>query len=199
MLQSRRTFPAFARAHTIKCLLAFFCAAVGPAASLPAQKAKKEEHVAVPRSTPRADDVGSIDGMVKAYYSVITGPPGRAREWDRDRTLYIPDLRFVATEVDKAGKVKVRIMSHQQFVDAENAQMVKEGFDEREIHRVTQRFGNIAHVFSTYETRKTPDGPLIGRGINSIELFWDGQRWWIASAIWDEERPDNPIPKEYLP
>lgn len=73
------------------------------------------------------------------------------------------------------------------------------GFDEREIHRVTQRFGNIAHVFSTYETRAKPGGPILGRGINSIELFWDGKRWWIASAIWDDERPGNPIPKEYLP
>jgi hypothetical protein len=187
-----------ARARTIRWSLGFFWV-VGAVAWLSGQQAKKEEHVAVPRATPRAEDVGSIDGMVKAYYAVITGPPGRAREWDRDRTLYIPDLRFVATEVDKAGKVNVRIMSHQQFVDDENAQMVKEGFDEREIHRVTQRFGNIAHVFSTYETRNTPGGPLIGRGINSIELFWDGKRWWIASAIWDEERPDNPIPKEYLP
>jgi hypothetical protein len=198
MLQPRRTFPVFVHGHTIKWLLAFFCAVV-PVASLRAQEAKKEEHVVVPRATPRSEDVGSIDGIVKAYYSVITGPPGRAREWDRDRTLYIPDLRFVAVGVDKAGKPNARIMSHQQFVDAENAQMVKEGFDEREIHRVTQPFGNIAHVFSTYETRNTPGGPLIGRGINSIELFWDGKRWWIASAIWDEERPDNPIPKDYLP
>jgi hypothetical protein len=158
-----------------------------------------DPHVSVPRVEPRSEDVRSIDGMVKAYYEVITGPPGRPREWSRDRSLYIPELRFVAAGVDKAGKASVRIMSHQQFVDAEDADMVREGFDEREIHRVTQRFGNIAHVFSTYETRRTGGGPLVGRGINSIELFWDGKRWWIASAIWDDERPDNLIPKEYLP
>ena len=84
-------------------------------------------------------------------------------------------------------------------MDSSDASMVREGFDEREIHRVTERFGNIAHVFSTYETRRSAGGPLMGRGINSIELFWDGKRWWIASAIWDDERPGSPIPKEYLP
>jgi len=148
---------------------------------------------------PSPDDVRSIDGMIKAYYEVITGPPGRPRQWSRDRTLYIPDLRFVAMGVDRSGRPVASVQSHQQYVDASNAMMVKEGFDEHEIHRVTQRFGNIAHVFSTYETRRAPGGPLIGRGINSIELFFDGDRWWIASAIWDDERPDNPIPKEYLP
>jgi hypothetical protein len=172
---------------------------IGGAAGAAGQATKKSESVRVPQVAPRPEDVGSIDGMIKAYYEVITGPPGRPREWGRDRTLYIPDMRFVATRIDKEGKPSARIMSHQQFVDDEDAKMVKEGFDEREIHRVTQRFGNIAHVFSTYETRRTPAGPLIGRGINSIELFWDGKRWWIASAMWDDERPGNPIPKEYLP
>ena len=156
-------------------------------------------HVEVPAAEPKAADVGTIDGMIRAYYDVITGPPGQPRQWSRDRTLYIPDLRFVAAEVDGRGRPEPRIMSHQQFVDASNASMVAKGFVEREIHRVTQRFGNIAHVFSTYQTLKKPDGPVLSRGINSIELFWDGKRWWIASAIWDEERPDNPIPKEYLP
>ena len=187
-----------------QCVRAFVWSLVlaltaGSGSLLVGQETKKGEPVSVSAIAPRPEDVGSIDGMVKAYYGVITGPPGRPREWSRDRTLYIPDLRFVAMEVDDAGKPVARIMSHQQFVDASDGRMVREGFDEREIHRVTQRFGNIAHVFSTYETRRTPDGPIIGRGINSIELFWDGKRWWIASAIWDEERPGNPIPKEDLP
>ena len=130
---------------------------------------------------------------------MISGPAGKPREWSRDRTLYIRDVRFVSMSVDKHGKPVARISSHQEFVDDSDAGLVREGFDEREIHRVTERFGNIAHVFSTYETRKAPGGPLLGRGINSIELFWDGSRWWIAGAIWDDERPGNPIPKEYLP
>jgi len=96
--------------------------------------------------------------------------------------------------VDKAGNPVAHKMTHQEFVDASDAETFK-GFYEKEIQRDTQRFGNIAHIFSSYESRLQSDGPVVARGINSIEAFWDGKRWWIASAIWDEERPGNPLPK----
>jgi len=156
-------------------------------------------HVDVPDTTARAEDVGTIDGIMKAFYDVISGPAGQPRQWSRDRTLYIPDIRFVAMSEDKSGQPRAQVVSHQQFVDSSDAVLVKEGFYETEIHRVTERFGNIAHVFSTYESRNKADGPVIARGINSAELFFDGKRWWIASNIWDDERPDNPLPAQYLP
>ena len=156
-------------------------------------------HVEVPTIQPRPDDVSTIDGIMKAFYDVISGPAGQPRQWSRDRTLYIADIRFVAMSEDKDGHPRPQIASHQQFVDYANPVLVKDGFFESEIHRVTQRFGNIAHVFSTYESRQKAAGPVIARGINSVELFWDGKRWWIASNIWDDERPDNPLPPAYLP
>lgn len=162
-----------------------------------ANDAKK--HLDVPTIVPRAEDVATIDGIMKAFYDVISGPASQARQWSRDRTLYIPDIRFVAMSEDKGGKPVAHVVSHQQFVDASDSILVKEGFYESEINRVTQKFGNIAHVFSTYESRQKAHGPVIARGINSVELFYDGKRWWIASNIWDDERPDNPLPAEYLP
>ena len=157
-----------------------------------------QTHVDVKTIPPRPEDVATIDGMVKAYYEVVSGPAGQPRDWARDRTLYIKDLRFVMVETDKNGKPDPKIVDHQQFVDGSDAGLTK-GFFEKEIHRVTERFGPIAHVWSTYETRRTETGPIIKRGINSIELFWDGNRWWIANAIWTDETKDTPIPKEYLP
>ena len=167
-------------------------------ALLVASQALAQTHVEVPALAPRAEDVATIDGMIKAYYDVISGPAGKPREWGRDRTLYIKDLRFVAISVDKAGKINPRIVDHQAYVDSSDASLSK-GFYEKEIHRVTERFGPIAHVWSTYESRQKEDGPITQRGINSIELFWDGTRWWIANAIWTDETPEMPIPKEYLP
>jgi len=145
-----------------------------------------------------AGDVGSIDGMLRAFYDVISGPAGQARQWGRDSSLYIPGVRFVAMSV-RGGQPVAEVMDHAEFIRSVNGPFVQQGFFERELHRVVRRFGNIAHVFSTYEFRTTPDGPMLGRGVNSIELFWDGRRWWIAGAIWDAERPDNPIPPEFLP
>jgi len=155
-------------------------------------------HVEVPTIEPRSADVATLDGLIAAYYDVISGPAGQPRQWSRDRTLYIPEIRFVSMSVRKDGQPVAHKMTHQEFVDSSNAGLLK-GFYEKEIHRDTQRFGNIAHVFSSYESRTKADGPVIARGINSIEAFWDGKRWWIANAIWDEERKDNPLPATYLP
>jgi hypothetical protein len=135
--------------------------------------------------------------MVQAWYGIVSGPAGQPREWGRDRTLYIPDVRFVTAGVQK-GRPYARIRDHQAYVDEADPFLAK-GFFEKEIHRVTRRFGPIAHVWSTYESRTTENGPATARGINSIELFWDGKRWWIASGVWTEETPENPIPPEYLP
>ena len=88
------------------------------------------------------------------------------------------------------------IATHQQFVDASDKGL-EGGFYEQEVHRETQRFGNIAHIFSTYESRVKADGPAIARGINSIQLLWDESRWWVVSIFWDSETPANPIPPEY--
>ncbi len=163
-------------------------------------KAPEPARIEVQTIAPRPEDVATIDGMIKAFYEIVSGPPGQPRPWARDRTLYIPGVRFVSMSVRKSdGKIVANVMDHQTFVEQSNPFMLRDGFYEREIHRVTRKFGNIAHVFSTYETRQKPDGPVVSRGVNSIELFHDGNRWWIAAAIWDGERADNPIPKEFLP
>lgn len=160
---------------------------------------------ASPKSVPiatvgaRPEDVSGIDGIVKALYETISGPSGQPRQWSRNRTLYIEDVQFVAMNEDAAHHPAARVMNYQQFVDRVDARLVKDGFYESEIHRRTERFGNIAHVLSTYESKNSENGPIIDRGVNSIELFWDGERWWIAAVIWDRERPDNPMPKDLLP
>jgi hypothetical protein len=148
--------------------------------------------------SPRAGDVATIDSIIHAFYDVISGPAGAPRQWRRDSTLYIPGVRFVAMS-QRQGRPVAEVMDHGQYVAVANPDFLKHGFFEREIHRVTRRFGNIVHVFSTYEYRSKSDGPALGRGVNSIQLFWDGSRWWIANATWDGERPDNPIPTEFLP
>lgn len=167
-------------------------------AALHAQ-APAQNHVNVPAIEAQARDVSTLDGIVSAYYDVISGPPGQPRQWSRDRTLYWPGLRFFSAGVKQDGTPNVHVLTHQEYVDASDAGFVKNGFDEHEIHRVTQRIGNIAHIMSTYETRRVPGGPLLARGVNSLDLYWDGKRWWITAASWDDERPGSPIPPELLP
>jgi hypothetical protein len=152
--------------------------------------------VEIPVVAPDLADVSTIDGMIKAFYETISGPKGRPRQWSRDRPLYTKDVRFI--EIGKPKDIRVDIMDYMEYVNGANGFFLKDGFTEREIHSVTHRYGNIAQVFSTYEWR-TDEKKASGRGINSIELFFDGARWWISAASWEGERKDNPIPKEFLP
>ncbi|MBP6003701.1 MAG: nuclear transport factor 2 family protein [Pyrinomonadaceae bacterium] len=151
----------------------------------------------VPKIDADPKDVSTMDGIIKAFYATISGPKGTPRQWSRDKTLYMPDVRFVSMS-EQNGKIRAGVTNHQQYVNGTNENFVSNGFTEREISRITRRFGNIAHVFSTYEYSNDA-GTDKGRGVNSIELYWDGIRWWISSASWDDERPNNPIPKEFLP
>ena len=153
--------------------------------------------ISVPKIAADPKDVSTIDGIVKAFYETISGPKGQPRQWGRDRTLYMPTVNYVGMR-ERDGKIFAGVMTHQQYVNATNESFVTEGFHEREINRVVKRVGNIAHVFSTYEFTND-DRTEKGRGVNSIELYWDGSRWWIAFASWDDERPGKPIPKEFLP
>lgn len=147
---------------------------------------------------PRADDASSLDAILAAFYEVISGPAGEPRDWARDRALYLPGARQVATGV-RDGRPFALVMDHGAYVARADEIFRREGFYEREIHRVVRRFGNIAQVLSTYESRRDEDEPAFARGVNSIDLYFDGGRWWIASAVWDSERADNPIPPEWLP
>jgi hypothetical protein len=169
------------------------CLLTGSIASAAAKPSPK-----VPIVPARTEDVATLDGIIGAFYDVISGPKGAPRQWARDRSLYIDGVRFVAVEHEH-GHPKPKIVSHEGYVRWVDADMVKQGFFEHEIHREVRRFGDIAQVFSTYEWRETTDGPVKGRGINSIELYYDGKRWWIAGATWQDEAPDLPLPKEYLP
>jgi hypothetical protein len=146
-------------------------------------------HVPIATIGPRPDDVATIDGMVKAYYDIVNVAPGAPRQWDRDHTLYAPWIHFVAI-----GRGRM-VLTHQQFVDASDPAM-KRGFLEKEIKRTVTRYGNIAQVVSAYESA-APEGK--SRGVNMLQLYFDGTRWWIESAIWQSESSDLPIPAQLLP
>ena len=149
-----------------------------------------------------AADLASIDGIVDAIYEVISFPPGGRPDWERDRTLFIPSAQLTPAKIE-TGSV-VTPMSVEEFIVWAEQYFEREGFyatgfQEIDVSRVTERYGHIAHVFSTYETRLTANDPTpLKRGINSIQLIWDQDRWWVANIIWDMESADNPIPDRYL-
>jgi hypothetical protein len=147
----------------------------------------------------RPADVASIDAIFGALYDVISGPKGQARDWDRFKSLFLPEARLVATGKTPDGTARYNPMTPDGYVQASGQTLVNVGFMEIETARTVEQFGQIAHAFSTYESKFTPQEQVVTqRGINSIQLFNDGHRWWILTIFWDSERPDNPIPPKYM-
>jgi hypothetical protein len=155
---------------------------------------------ATPAGRPAADpqDVATVVAVVHAYYDVISGDKGQPRDWNRFLSLFMPEARFV--RVGGAGAAPT-MLTPEQFVAANRRYFERGGYFERSVHEHVDTFGAIAHVFSSYESRRRADDQKpYSRGINSIQLISSGGRWWIVSIMWDYERAEGPaIPPEFLP
>ena len=140
------------------------------------------------------EDVSSIDGVIRALYEVISGPAGAPRDWDRDRKLFLPGGRLMPTRPKPEGGGIADVFDIEGYIASRTPMFEKDSFFEKEIARREFVFGNIAHVLSAYELARAPGQEPFVRGINSIQLFHDGDRWWVLSIAWDNERPGNPLP-----
>ena len=155
-----------------------------------------------PATIPKANpaDVASIDAIITAAYDSISGPAGEKRNWDRERSLYYTGARLIPTA--KPGEnddLVPQILDVDSFIARVEPYFAGQGFYEKEISRRTEQFGHIAHVWSTYESRHNADDPEpFMRGINSIQLFHDGSRWWIVTIYWQQESVVDPIPAKYV-
>jgi hypothetical protein len=145
-------------------------------------------------------DVATLDAIMKAVYDVISGDAGEKRDWDRFRTLFHKDARMIPSGKNpNTGVVSANALTPEDYIKRTEPFFAKEGFFEREVARTVETYGNIAHVFSTYESfHKLSDKKPFMRGINSFQLLNDGKRWWVVTIFWQGETPDNQIPKKYL-
>jgi hypothetical protein len=143
------------------------------------------------------NDVESIESIMNALYDVISGDAGVPRDWDRFKNLFTNDARLIPTFQDKEGKTGYRTMTPADYVQMFTTR-VTTGFHEKELDRVAEEFGNIAHVFSTYETKEKADGPVVQRGINSVQLLKTNDRYYIMNIFWSGETKEKGIPDKYL-
>ncbi len=171
-----------------------------PAAVAPPAGAAQTQPQTQAAVQARAADVASIDAIVAALYDVISGEAGKPRDWNRMRSLFAPEGRLMAVARRPDGEVVMRTMTVEDYIGRNAKAFATMGFFEREAARTTETFGQIAHVFSTYESRHAAgDAKPFQRGINSIQLAYDGKRWWIVNLVWRAEDKELPLPERYLP
>lgn len=189
------------------CLVLFACLSVTkhvhaqatsqPTYFLKMQQATVTGKSALPAANPA--DVATLDAILAAVYDSISGAKGQPRNWDRFRSLFIPGARLVPTGKRQNGETAARVLTPEEFIASSGKFMEEQGFFEHSIANHIETFGNIAHAFSVYEGRHdTKDAKPFVRGINSIQLMNDGQRWWVVTIFWQAEDAANPLPKKYL-
>ena len=175
-----------------------FLILAGKAQAQEEPKAAPSQQTARPAANPA--DVASPDAILAALYDVISGPPSKPRDWNRFRSLFLPGARLIPTVAGPNGGERARILSPDDYAAAAEPYFEKNGFFEKEVARKSERFGGVMQVFSTYESRHAAaDAQPFARGVNSIQLFFDGKRWWVVTVFWQEETSANPLPKELLP
>lgn len=144
-------------------------------------------------------DVESIDAIMTAVYDVISGPAGEVRDWDRMRSLFVDGARLIPTGRDPSGTPRMGVWSVDEYITRAGPVLEEGGFFEVEVGRVTEQYGNVVHLMSAYESRWNEDDPEpFTRGVNSFQLWNDGERWWVVSIMWEDERSAGVIPKRYL-
>ena len=141
-------------------------------------------------------DTDSMESVVKAVYDVISGPAG-PRDWGRFRQLFADGARLISIRVN-AGSPTPVVMTPDEFAQRSGANSEKNAFYESPVAQRVESFGNIAHVFSTYESRRAPGEKPFARGINSFQLVRSGGQWKVMTILWDSEREGSPIPEKYL-
>ena len=138
----------------------------------------------------------TLDDLVKALDEAVSGPT------DKDRTcmrqLLIPEARLIPVSKGKDGSIAPHILSLDDWIARVKASGRKE-FYEVQAKYPTDVYGHVAHLWSTYEVRPTPDGKPDIRGINSIQAFFNGSEWKVVEILWQAETPEEPIPSKYLP
>ncbi|HET9510507.1 MAG TPA: nuclear transport factor 2 family protein [Sphingomonas sp.] len=141
----------------------------------------------------QAAEQQAIDALIGQVYVAISGLAG-PRDWDAFKALFVPEARLVPV----GGKGPL-VLDVQGYIDRAGPMMAREGFYESEVSRRVERYGNIAHVWSTYESRHAPGGQPFARGINSIQIVKTPAGWRVLHIVWQGETPTLPIPGAYLP
>ena len=187
------------RLLVVVLLLSCFAVAqsAAPPSAQPAPQAQTAPAAAPPAAKP--EDVKSMDAIMHAIYDVISGPAGQARDWDRFKSLFIPGARLIPTgKRPDATVYTARVLSPDDYVSRAQGAFAQQGFYEQEVARRVEQWGNIAQVFSTYESRHAPGEQPFARGINSFQLLNDGQRWWVVTIFWQGETKDVQLTPEML-
>lgn len=138
------------------------------------------------------------DTVIRQMYDVLSGAAGD-HDWAVFASLFHEKAIMGSSSSDAQGNVTYRSETPADYMRRTAEFFRTQAFYVEEIDRVTEQFGEIAQVFSSYHFRAASGGlvPPSGRGINSIQLVHSAGRWWIVSLQFANERAGLELPKKY--
>lgn len=142
-------------------------------------------------------DVNTIDQLITAYYDVTSGPAGQ-RDWARYRSLFKPEAQINARVFNQKGRLQYVGGTLNEYIGQVDEYFTVNGFFEKEIGRSVHEYRDIAQVFSAYDAKLATNQASYHRGVKSLQLVFDKDRWWIVNVLYNNESQRNPIPNELL-
>ena len=137
---------------------------------------------------PTADpkDVENPQAVVSALYSVISGPKGEKRNWNRFRSLFTKNGSLNGVAMNREGKPSMFSLTLDEYIANFERLTAQTGFwEEQDGEPKIRRSEYTVHVESNYVSRYEEKGPVVQKGINYIQLTSNGQRWFITSISWE--------------
>lgn len=162
-----------------------------------------DDSLSIPPPRPRRpeanpDDVNSPEATVTAIFEAFSAPGDEHPNWDRFRSLFLPEARLIYADHPAEGTSHYETGTVDEYIETSGRFWEGQDYREEVVQTRTERYANIAHVFFTYEGREPADAaePTF-RGVESAQLWHDGSRWWVVSLMWQSEREVVPIPDRY--
>ena len=152
-----------------------------------------------PQATPAAPvctTATTIEQLPHVIDEAVSGPAGKDRTCMRQ--ILLPEARLIPVAIAADGSATPHVLTVEGWIEAvrKRGDMV---FYERQVKIKSEVYGHVAHLWSTYEVRPTPDGKATVRGINSIQAVYDGKQWRVMEILWQAETAAEPVPEKYLP
>lgn len=141
--------------------------------------------------------VKSIKGITDKMLKLISVPVGQDPNWEEYRNLFLPTAQKISLKPNGKPGRQVRSWNLEEFIRNVGPLFGRDGFKEVSIGLTVNEYNGVAVAFQSYHSKNLL-GTYEKRGVNTYQLVYKDNRWWIANSLFVSEDPKNKIPEKYI-